>query len=119
MLVANPKLTFNHPYPPTKLMFIPDREAQRPDLMATCEYSDACPSCDCARVPQDGVASHAKGLLMGIVLFFAAGDFLRVWQIKDEGVELQRVLDNSGSTEFCAPLTSFDWNEVRIHGPLE
>ena len=32
---ANPALTFKHEYPPTKLMFLPDPEGTRPDLMAT------------------------------------------------------------------------------------
>jgi len=59
-------------------MFVPDPEAQRPDLLAT------------------------------------SADYLRVWQVSDDGVKLQRVLDNSSSTEFCAPLTSFDWNEVDV-----
>ncbi len=33
--VSDPKLTFSHPYPPTKLMFIPDKEGSKPDLLAT------------------------------------------------------------------------------------
>ena len=32
---SDPELAFAHPYPPTKLMFIPDKEGSRPDLMAT------------------------------------------------------------------------------------
>ena len=32
---ADPLLSFDHPYPPTKLMFIPDKECQKPDLLAT------------------------------------------------------------------------------------
>lgn len=34
-LSSDPELAFNHPYPPTKLMFIPDREGSRPDLLAS------------------------------------------------------------------------------------
>ena len=37
MLVANPNLCFSHPYPPSKVMFIPDKEGTRPDLVATGE----------------------------------------------------------------------------------
>jgi WD repeat-containing protein 68 len=33
--VSDPNLHFPHDYPPTKLMFIPDKEACRPDLLAT------------------------------------------------------------------------------------
>jgi len=33
--VADPLLSFAHPYPPTKLAFIPDRTGTRPDLLAS------------------------------------------------------------------------------------
>ena len=32
---ANPKLCFDQHYPATKIMFIPDKECQKPDLLAT------------------------------------------------------------------------------------
>jgi WD repeat-containing protein 68 len=72
---VDPKLTVQHPYPPTKIMFIPDKECQKPDLMAT------------------------------------TGDFLRIWQINEDGIEMKSLLNNNKNSEFCAPLTSFDWNE--------
>lgn len=31
----DPDLSFDHPYPPTKLVFVPDKECQRPDLLAS------------------------------------------------------------------------------------
>ena len=55
---SDPKLTFQHPYPPTKIMFIPDKENSRPDLLAT------------------------------------TGDFLRIWQVSDDGVQLHKLLNN-------------------------
>jgi WD repeat-containing protein 68 len=76
VLKSNPGLTFKQDYPATKLMFIPDKEGSRPDLLAT------------------------------------SGEFLRIWQIHDDNVTLQRLLNNNKQSEFCAPLTSFDWNEV-------
>ena len=33
--VCDPALTFRHDYPPTKLMFVPDPDGTRPDLLAT------------------------------------------------------------------------------------
>lgn len=66
---------FDHPYPTTKIMFIPDRQATRPDLLAT------------------------------------TGDYLRVWRINDDGVKMECLLNNNKNSEYCAPLTSFDWNE--------
>lgn len=74
--VADPKLSFNHPYPTTKIMFIPDKDGQKPDLMAT------------------------------------TGDYLRIWQICEDRVQLKSELNNNKNSEFCAPLTSFDWNEL-------
>lgn len=75
---ANPTLSFDHPYPPTKLMFHP--KPQLSDLLAS------------------------------------SGDFLRLWEIKDDHntttTEPKLVLNNSKTSEFCAPLTSFDWNQV-------
>jgi hypothetical protein len=34
-LVSDPAFTFRHDYPPTKLMFIPDKEWQHPDLLVS------------------------------------------------------------------------------------
>lgn len=70
------KAEFDHPYPPTKIMWIPDKSTQRPDLIAT------------------------------------TGDYLRIWEvISDDKVNLKSLLNNNKHSEFCAPLTSFDWVE--------
>ncbi|KAL6005809.1 Rhombotin-1 [Asimina triloba] len=72
-----PTLSFDHPYPPTKLMFHPSN----PNLLAS------------------------------------SGDFLRIWDLNQASSDAPDnpsscfVLNNSKSSEFCAPLTSFDWNE--------
>eukprot|EP00887_Chlorella_sp_A99_P008034 scaffold12.g8034.t1 len=34
-LVSPPKLSFTHPYPPTKIMWVPDKDCSRRDLLAT------------------------------------------------------------------------------------
>ncbi|KAM7499837.1 hypothetical protein LguiA_024251 [Lonicera macranthoides] len=75
----NPNLSFDHPYPPTKLMFHPNSSAS-------------------LRKSSDLLAS--------------SGDFLRLWEVRDNSIESISVLNNSKTSEFCAPLTSFDWNEV-------
>lgn len=72
-LTPNSSLSFDHPYPPTKLMF---RPGPGPDILAS------------------------------------AGDYLRLWQVQENSTEPLSVLNNSKTSEFCAPLTSFDWNEV-------
>lgn len=68
---------FDHPYPTTKVSWIPDVSAAHPDLLAT------------------------------------TGDFLRLWQLDNDGTpKLKCLLDSNKQSEFCAPLTAFDWNEA-------
>lgn len=67
--------TIDHPYPTTKIMWIPDLDDQRPDLVAT------------------------------------TGDYLRIWRVGEGQTKLECLLNNNKTSEFCAPLTSFDWNE--------
>ena len=55
---ADEALAFQHPYPATKIMFMPDKEGAQPDLLAT------------------------------------TGDFLRIWQLGDDGVSLVKLLSN-------------------------
>ena len=71
-----PTHSFTHPYPCTKIMFVPDKDGTLDDLVAT------------------------------------TGDYLRIWHINDDGVELKSLLNNNKNSEFCAPLTSFDWNDA-------
>ncbi|KAI4330986.1 hypothetical protein MLD38_029221 [Melastoma candidum] len=70
-LTPNPSLSFDHPYPPTKLLFHPSS----PNLLAS------------------------------------SADFLRLHHLGSPATP-PTVLNNSKSSEFCAPLTSFDWNEI-------
>lgn len=70
------KSTFDHPYPTTKIMWIPDAKGGYPDLLAT------------------------------------SGDYLRVWRVSENESRLECLLNNNKNSDFCAPLTSFDWNEV-------
>uniref|UniRef100_A0A2P2IKM6 TTG1 Ttg1-like protein n=1 Tax=Rhizophora mucronata TaxID=61149 RepID=A0A2P2IKM6_RHIMU len=78
---ANPAISAEHPYPPTKLMFHPSG-------------------------PSSLVKSSSADILA------SSGDFLRLWEVGDASIEPFSVLNNSKTSEFCAPLTSFDWNEV-------
>lgn len=90
--------SFLHPYPTTKLMFVPDLNGTREDLLAS------------------------------------SGDYLRIWKIgapaapannnnnsitssngttnkSTSDVTMISLLNNNKNSEFCAPLTSFDWCE--------
>ncbi|CAD5230342.1 unnamed protein product [Bursaphelenchus xylophilus] len=69
--------TFDHPYPATKVLWIPDKKGRYPDLIAT------------------------------------TGDYLRIWAVGGpHGAVFESMLDNNRSSQYCAPLTSADWNEV-------
>nr|QYO90093.1 transparent testa glabra 1 [Sicyos edulis] len=71
---SNPNLSFEHPYPPTKLMFSPTSPSS---------------------------------------LLASSGDFLRLWQLSDSSsIQPLSLLNNSNTTGFCAPLTSFDWDQL-------
>ncbi|XP_057525923.1 protein TRANSPARENT TESTA GLABRA 1 [Amaranthus tricolor] len=45
-------------------------------------------------------------------LLGSSADFLRLYSLKNDTIEPVSVLNNSKSSEFCAPLTSFDWNDL-------
>ena len=75
---AEPTHRFDHPYPCTKIMFVPDTEGTGEDLLAT------------------------------------SGDYLRVWHIGDDGVHVKSLLNNNKNSDFCAPLTSFDWSTTNL-----
>ena len=44
------------------------------------------------------------------------GDYLRVWSVEGEGMNTSAkkecLLNNNKNSEYCAPLTSFDWNDA-------
>jgi len=47
-------------------------------------------------------------------LLATTGDYLRIWKMPADGtsdpIKMQALLNNNKNSEFCAPLTSFDWN---------
>jgi len=74
---------FDHPYPCTKILWSPDRSNGSRDLLAT------------------------------------TGDYLRIWNVSDDGSgrgtlkhKREVLLNNNKNSEYCAPLTSFDWNDT-------
>ncbi|KAJ3428507.1 wd repeat containing protein [Anaeramoeba flamelloides] len=44
-------------------------------------------------------------------LIATTGDYLRIWGLENNEIELKCILKNKNSM-YCAPLTSFDWNET-------
>jgi len=48
-------------------------------------------------------------------LLATTGDYLRLWRVGGHhGASLEVLLNNNRSAEYCAPLTSADWNEVDV-----
>jgi WD repeat-containing protein 68 len=45
-------------------------------------------------------------------LVATSGDYLRLWQVKDDSIVKQSVFNTNTNSEYCAPLTSFDWNRA-------
>lgn len=45
----------------------------------------------------------------------ATGDYLRIWEIKDNSIHPLGSYVNRKCKESCAPLTSFDWNPVEFN----
>ncbi|GMR57152.1 hypothetical protein PMAYCL1PPCAC_27347 [Pristionchus mayeri] len=74
------RYSFYHPYPPTKVQWMPDPNGVHPDLIAT------------------------------------SGDYLRLWRVgKDNSVSIEALLNPNRNAEYCAPLTSFDWNTTDVN----
>ncbi|KAJ4972220.1 hypothetical protein NE237_005319 [Protea cynaroides] len=44
-------------------------------------------------------------------LVATSGDYLRLWQIHDDRIELKSLLNGNKTSEFNSSITSFDWNE--------
>ena len=87
---------FDHPYPCTKILWSPDTNANR------------------NRSSMASNNTHSQRDLLA-----TTGDYLRVWNIIDDGMGRGTVkcikeclLNNNKTSEYCAPLTSFDWNET-------
>ena len=65
-----------HPFPATKVMWVPDVSDNSPDLFAT------------------------------------TSDCLRIWSASDDGLTLESQLQNNRNSQYCGPITSFDWNPI-------
>ena len=62
-------------------------------------------------VPLDGwMAGWMDGWLVGDLVNNPNPSF--PFQVSDTETRLECLLNNNKNSDFCAPLTSFDWNEV-------
>lgn len=75
-----------HPYPATKIMWAPASLSTGTDT------------------GQPGSSSERD-------LIASTGDYLRIWNVSGNKSEMSSVLHNNKNSEYCSPLTSFDWND--------
>lgn len=45
-------------------------------------------------------------------LIATSGDYLRLWEIHDDRIQLKSLLNSNKTSEFNSPITSFDWAEI-------
>ncbi|KAK9145843.1 hypothetical protein Sjap_005746 [Stephania japonica] len=88
---THPTLSFDHPYPPTKLMFNPTPQSPDPLLLAS--------SGDYVRIWEIHYQNNSNNNNNN-----SNGGTSSITQ--------KLVLDNSKCSELCSPLTSFDWNPM-------
>ena len=154
----DPNLRFDHPYPCTKLMFVPDKECQHEDLMATTgdflriwkinedvggTAKEKANEKEEERENDDGNTNisnnnnNKRNLKKGGGGGGGGGRDTNTEkpstsgqqekqqqqqqqnasnkQQEDGKIELRALLANNKNSEFCAPLTSFDWNETNVN----
>ena len=151
----DPNLRFDHPYPCTKLMFVPDKECQHEDLMATTgdflriwkinedvggTAKEKANEKEEERENDDGNTNisnnnnNKRNLKKGggggggrdtnTEKPSTSGQQEKQQQQQqnasnkqqeDGKIELRALLANNKNSEFCAPLTSFDWNETNVN----
>jgi DDB1- and CUL4-associated factor 7 len=75
-----------HPYPATKIMWAPS-------------------------TLDSNTSTGQAGSSIERDLIATTGDYLRIWSVSENKLEMRSVLHNSKQAEYCSPLTSFDWNE--------
>lgn len=91
-----PVAEVDHTYPATKILWMPQK-ANQPDLF--------------------GVFYFIFTFATSYIHFFfpikpaTSGDYLRIWEMGHLTAPKAH-LNNAKQSEFCAPLTSFDWNET-------
>ena len=117
--------TFDHPYPTTKIMWIPDQTAQLPDLVATSgDYLRLWRVTE-SQVRQECMLNNVSQLEINITINTITATFslsLSVHLSLTHSLSLSLSLSphptslclspKNKNSEFCAPLTSFDWNET-------
>ncbi|KMT16480.1 hypothetical protein BVRB_3g050980 [Beta vulgaris subsp. vulgaris] len=84
-----------------------DKETLTLNLTPNLSFSHPYPSTKLMFQPSSSSSSSSSPPLLA-----SSADYLRLYSVKNDSIELVSLLNNSKSSDFCAPLTSFDWNDV-------
>jgi WD repeat-containing protein 68 len=101
-----------HPYPCTKILWSPEGVRSSSSTSAPSASGGASGGAS---------GSAASGNFGGRDLLATTGDYLRLWSVGEDdsrgdgSLSHKRealLINNSRNSEYCSPLTSFDWNET-------
>ncbi|KAL7476369.1 hypothetical protein ACHAW6_002239 [Cyclotella cf. meneghiniana] len=98
----------------TRMALPPGAEYPNMQIYCACEIEHPYPCTKILWSPDAG--GGTGGHYGGRDLLATTGDYLRLWSVSDEGEgkmghKREALLNNNKNSEYCAPLTSFDWNE--------
>mmetsp|Transcript_5658 Transcript_5658/g.13208 ORF Transcript_5658/g.13208 Transcript_5658/m.13208 type:complete len:325 (-) Transcript_5658:421-1395(-) len=79
-------------------------EEEKNELVQQLEFRHPYPTTKIMWSPD--VSAGAKDVIA------TTGDYLRIWDLHDDTADRRVTLSNNKNSEFCAPLTAFDWNVV-------
>eukprot|EP01031_Cornospumella_fuschlensis_P023550 gene23550-28560_t len=72
-----------------------------------CQFDHPYPATKVQFAPAKHITPGAADLIA------TTGDYLRLWSLsEDNQVTMHKLLNNNKNSDYCAPLTSFDWNET-------
>jgi len=101
----------------TKFVLQPNNEYPTMSIYSACEIEHPYPCTKVLWRPE----SVTAGNLGSRDLLATTGDYLRLWSITDDETtkgnlshKREALLNNNKNSEFCAPLTSFDWNDFDV-----
>eukprot|EP00578_Thalassiosira_sp_NH16_P008812 CAMPEP_0181105758 /NCGR_PEP_ID=MMETSP1071-20121207/16161_1 /TAXON_ID=35127 /ORGANISM="Thalassiosira sp., Strain NH16" /LENGTH=378 /DNA_ID=CAMNT_0023189103 /DNA_START=149 /DNA_END=1285 /DNA_ORIENTATION=- len=107
----------------TKYQSQPNSEQPTMQIYSACEIEHPYPCTKILWCPEGKAAasggSGGANNLGGRDLLATTGDYLRLWSVSDDGkgegtLNHKRealLINNNRNSEYCSPLTSFDWNE--------
>eukprot|EP00956_Cyclotella_meneghiniana_P021135 scaffold38052_cov68-Cyclotella_meneghiniana.AAC.3 len=94
----------------------PGSEYSSMQIYSACEIEHPYP---CTKILWSPDGGKTGGNYGGRDLLATTGDYLRLWSVEEDdttddgkmGSKREALLNNNKNSEYCAPLTSFDWNE--------